>query len=126
VLVGAGSAQFGLGTVADIISSKVLRGGTIVLHDINPRSLEMVRQTCQIALEEMKPDLKLEATTSRREALEGADFVIISIEVGDRFKLWEQDYAIPRKFGNRQIFGENGGPGGLFHSLSHPPDNRNL
>ena len=117
VLVGAGSAQFGLGTVADIISSKVLRGGTIVLHDINPRSLEMVRQTCQIALEEMKPDLKLEATTSRREALEGADFVIISIEVGDRFKLWEQDYEIPRKFGNRQIFGENGGPGGLFHSL---------
>lgn len=117
VLVGAGSAQFGIGTVADILKSKVLSGGTIVLHDINPTSLEMVRQACQMAIDELKLDFALEATTSRPEALEGANFVIISIEVGDRFKLWEQDYEVPRKYGNRQIFGENGGPGGLFHSL---------
>jgi len=117
VLVGAGSAQFGVGTVADILISKVLSGGTIVLHDINPESLDTVRQACQMAIDEMKLDFSLEATTSRPEALENADFVIISIEVGDRFKLWEQDYEVPRKCGNRQIFGENGGPGGLFHSL---------
>jgi len=117
VLVGAGSAQFGVGTVADILMSRVLNGGTIVLHDINPKSLETVRQACQMAIDEMKLDLSLEATTSRPEALKDADFVIISIEVGDRFKLWEQDYEVPRKYGNKQIFGENGGPGGLFHSL---------
>jgi alpha-galactosidase len=117
VLVGAGSAQFGVGTVADILMSKVLSGGTITLHDINPRSLETVRQACQMAIDEMKLDFSLEATTSRAEALKDADFIIISIEVGDRFKLWEQDYEVPRKYGNRQIFGENGGPGGLFHSL---------
>jgi alpha-galactosidase len=117
ILVGAGSAQFGLGTVADILTSKVLAGGTIVLHDTNPESLEMVRQACQMAIDERRLDLSLEATTSRAEAFKGADFVIISIEVGDRFKLWDQDYEIPRKYGNKQIFGENGGPGGLFHSL---------
>lgn len=117
VLIGAGSAQFGIGTVADILISKVLNGSTIVLHDINPNSLEMVRRACQIAIDETKADFSLEATTSRSEALMGADFVIISIEVGDRFKLWEQDFEIPRKYGNRQIYGENGGPGGLFHSL---------
>ena len=117
VLVGAGSAQFGVGTVADILMSKVLSGGTIVLHDINPKSLETVHKGCQMAIDEMKLDFSLEATTSRPEALKGADFVIISIEVGDRFKLWEQDYEVPRKYGNRQIYGENGGPGGLFHSL---------
>ena len=117
VLVGAGSAQFGVGTVADILMSKVLSGGAIVLHDINPKSLETVRQACQMAIDEMKLDFSLEATTSRSEALKDADFVIISIEIGDRFKLWEQDYEVPRKYGNKQIFGENGGPGGLFHSL---------
>jgi alpha-galactosidase len=117
VLVGAGSAQFGVGTVADILMSKVLSGGTIVLHDINPKSLETAHKACQMAIDEMKLDFSLEATTSRPEALKGADFVIISIEVGDRFKLWEQDYEVPRKHGNRQIYGENGGPGGLFHSL---------
>jgi alpha-galactosidase len=117
VLVGAGSAQFGAGTVADILRSKVLSGGTIVLHDINPVSLEKVRRGCQMAIDKLKVDFALEATTSRPEALKGADFVIISIEVGDRFKLWEQDYRVPRKYGNKQVFGENGGPGGLFHSL---------
>jgi len=117
VLIGAGSAQFGGGTVADILNSQVLTDGTIVLHDINPTSLEQVRIICQMAIEDMKADFSLEATTHRPEALKGADFIVIAIEVGDRFKLWEQDYEIPRKYGNRQIFGENGGPGGLFHSL---------
>lgn len=117
VLVGAGSAQFGIGTISDILKSKELNEGMIVLHDINPNSLEMVRQACQIAIDETKLDFSVEATTSRPEALKGADFVIISIEVGDRFKLWEQDFEVPRKYGNKQIYGENGGPGGLFHSL---------
>ena len=36
VLIGAGSTQFGLGTIGDIFKSKVLEGSTIVLHDINP------------------------------------------------------------------------------------------
>jgi alpha-galactosidase len=116
-LIGAGSAQFGVGTIADILRSKALEGSAIVLHDINPDSLEMMRRACQIAIEETKLDFSVEATTSRPQALKGADYVIISIEVGDRFKLWEQDFDIPRKYGNKQIYGENGGPGGLFHSL---------
>ena len=32
VLVGAGSAQFGYGTLGDIFCSKVLKGTEIVLH----------------------------------------------------------------------------------------------
>ncbi len=52
-----------------------------------------------------------------RASLKGADFVIISIEVGDRFALWDMDRTVPQQYGIRQVFGENGGPGGLFHSL---------
>ena len=43
--------------------------------------------------------------------------MISSIEVGNRFELWEQDWRIPQQYGVRQVYGENGGPGGLFHSL---------
>ena len=35
VLIGAGSAQFGYGTIGDILQSQVLHGSEIVLHDIN-------------------------------------------------------------------------------------------
>ncbi|MFX1293415.1 MAG: alpha-glucosidase [Promethearchaeota archaeon] len=117
VLIGAGSIQFGLETMADILLSEVLKGSTIVLHDINAEALKKIYKIGKIAIEEKKFKFKLKSTTKREEALEGADFIISAIEIGDRFKLWEQDYEIPRKYGNRQTFGENGGPGGLFHAL---------
>jgi len=117
VLIGAGSAQFGYGTLGDIFQSEVLRGSHIVLHDINPDTLAEVETTGQRFIREHKLAFTLSATTSRPEALQDADFCIISIEVGDRFELWDQDWKIPQQFGIRQVYGENGGPGGLFHSL---------
>ena len=117
VLIGAGSAQFGYGTMGDIFQSKVLEGSHIVLHDINPRSLAVVHETGQRFIVDNNLPFSLSATTSRPEALEGADYCVISIEVGDRFALWEQDWRIPQQYGIRQVYGENGGPGGLFHSL---------
>ena len=37
VLIGAGSAIFGLGTISDIFNSAILSGATIILHDIDQR-----------------------------------------------------------------------------------------
>jgi alpha-galactosidase len=117
VLIGAGSANFGLGTLGDIFSSEVLRGSSIVLHDINPQSLKRVEDLARQHIREKQLPFTLLATTSRREALQQATFCVISIEIGRRFDLWEQDWRVPQQFGNRQVYGENGGPGGLFHSL---------
>jgi len=117
VLIGAGSLQFGLGAAGSVLNSKILEGSTISLHDINANSLDMVYQACKAAIKEKKLEFNLESTTNRPEALKGATYIINSIEVPPRFELWDQDYEIPRKFGNKQVFGENGGPGGLFHCL---------
>jgi alpha-galactosidase len=38
-LVGAGSAQFGCGTLGDVFSSEALAGCEITLHDVNPDTL---------------------------------------------------------------------------------------
>ena len=35
VLIGAGSAMFGLGTLGDVLKCQALEGSTVVLHDIN-------------------------------------------------------------------------------------------
>lgn len=117
ILIGAGSAMFGLGTLGDIFKSKALEGSTVVLHDINPQSLRKVEGIARQYIQEKELPYTLCATTSRREALQGATFCIISIEVGDRYELWEQDWKIPLQHGIHQVYGENGGPGGLFHSL---------
>jgi len=116
-LIGAGSATFGFGAIGDIVNSKVLEGSTIVLHDINADTLQRVEKIAQQHIKDKQLPYTISATTSRREALQDADFCIISIEVGNRFELWEQDWRIPQQYGNRQVYGENGGPGGLFHAL---------
>ena len=117
VLIGAGSAQFGSGTLGDIFQSEVLKGSDIVLHDIDADALGAMQKKADEALEKYGLDFKVTSSTDRAESLKGADFVIISIEVGDRFPLWDMDRTIPQHYGIRQVFGENGGPGGLFHSL---------
>jgi alpha-galactosidase len=117
VLIGAGSAMFGLGTLGNIFKSKALEGSTVVLHDINPQALSKVEGIARRFLEENNLPYTLVATTSRQEALQDANFCIIAIEVGDRYELWEQDWKIPLQYGIHQVYGENGGPGGLFHSL---------
>ena len=117
VLIGAGSLQFGLGAAGCVLNSEILKGSTISLHDINEESLKLVHQACEAAIEERDLDYGLEVTTDRSKALDGATFIINSIEVAPRFDLWAQDYQIPRKHGVNQVTGENGGPGGLFHGL---------
>jgi alpha-galactosidase len=117
VLIGAGSAQFGYGTIGDILQSKVLEGSHIVLHDINPNTLQVVYENACAFVNEHDLPFTLSATTNRAEAFTGAHYLVNSIEVGDRFELWEQDWRVPQQYGVRQIYGENGGPGGLFHSM---------
>ena len=121
VLIGAGSAQFGFGTMGDIFQSDVLRDSEIVLLDINQEALTSVKETGARFIEDNELPFTLTATTSRADALAGADFCIVSIEVGNRFELWEQDWRIPQQYGVRQVYGENGGPGGLFHALRIVP-----
>jgi alpha-galactosidase len=117
VLIGAGSAMFGLGSLGNILKSKALSGSTVVLHDIDAAALGRVEAVARKYIEQKKISVELLATTSRPEALRGAEFCIIAIEVGNRYLLWEQDWKIPLQYGLHQVYGENGGPGGLFHSL---------
>ncbi len=119
VLIGAGSLQYGCSSLGDIFQSKVLREAdtTITLLDIDSKTLDVTLNVGKNYIEKHNLPFSINATTDRKEALKDADFIVISIEVGGRFKLWEQDWRVPQQFGITQIYGENGGAGGLFHSL---------
>ena len=117
VLIGAGSAIFGLGTINDLFKSDTLKGTRIVLHDINAQALKRIADAAEAFRAQKGLEFTIEPVLDRREALKDADCCVISIEVGQRFELWDMDWKLPLQFGIKQIYGENGGPGGLFHSL---------
>jgi alpha-galactosidase len=117
VLIGAGSAQFGLGTLGDLMQSKKLYGSKIWLVDINEKALSDVYAAASVFIKEHQLPFSVKATTDRKQALQGCDVVVISIEVGNRFVLWDEDWTLPQQYGINQVYGENGGPGGIFHSL---------
>jgi len=121
VIIGAGSASFGLGTLASLLRSPRLRGGTLALVDLKAEGLALVESLAQRLNREWGAELTIESTTERAEVLPGADFVIVAIEVGPREGLWRRDWEIPLQFGLRQPYGENGGPGGLAHTLRQVP-----
>lgn len=118
VLIGAGSASFGRGQIADILSAGDLQGCgvTLTLVDIDRVALERMKNLAERIGEHLGSDIGIRAATDRREALEGASFVITAV-ARERMKLWEQDYRIPNAYGCDQILGENGGPGAVFHAL---------
>jgi len=117
VLIGAGSTSFGPSTLLDIFQSEFLHGSTIILHDIDKERLNVIYELITNENKIHNDKFIIEQTTNRKSALKGSDFIISSIEVGDRYKLWREDYEIPRKYGSKQILGECGGPGGTMHAF---------
>ena len=118
VLIGAGSASFGRGTIADIMACEDLKGHdcTVVLVDIDGGALGKMADLAELIRDYYQSPVKIETTTDRTEALPGADYVIISV-TQKRYELWEQDFRVPLAYGFRHVLGENGGPGALFHAI---------
>lgn len=121
VVVGAGSASFGPTVLAPIMRHGELRGSELALVDLNEESLGIVEKVAQQMNGAWDAQMNITATSERREVLESADFVVISIEVPPREKLWRLDWEIPLRHGLRQPYGENGGPGGLMHACRQIP-----
>jgi len=115
-VIGAGSASFGENTLSAIVRSKRLRGSTLALVDRNADSLGIVHRLANRLNREWDAQFNITAHTDHSEALAGSHFVVNAIEVGARENLWKQDFEIPIKYGVRQPYAENGGPGGFAHA----------
>ncbi len=115
-VIGAGSASFGENTLSAIMRSQKLKGSTLALVDRNAESLDIVQRLANRLNREWDAQFKITAHTKHQEALPGSQFVVNAIEVGARENLWKQDFEITLKYGVRQPYAENGGPGGFAHA----------
>ncbi len=121
VAIGAASRSFGLNSLATLMRSERLKGSHVALVDINAEMLALVEGLAQRLNREWKAEMTITAHTSHAEALEGAGFVILAVEVPPREALWKSDWEIPLKYGVRQPYAENGGPGAFAHTARNIP-----
>ena len=122
VLVGAGSREFGPATIRDVCLSDTLcaLGVELMLMDVSAARLPAMEAYAENVARRLGRKMSIHASTDLAQALDGADYVVVAIE-RQRYFYWAQDFHVPRLFGFSQIYGENGGPGGLFHALRNMP-----
>src|SRR3954454_7470136 len=99
VVVGGGS-QFAIGLSESFIDygRDSLAGANVVLLDIDEGSVSKVHAFAERLCRDVGVDMTFEATTDRREAFEGADYVLTTFRPGSHAEL-QQDETIPRKHG---------------------------
>ena len=119
-VIGAASTTFGPKVLRDILNHPQVWGSTLRFVDINEDRLATYDQLAHKLNRFLKEPISIQSTTDRRAVLAGSDYVIISVDTG-HYTTWEQDFNVPVGFGSRQILGELGGPGGLFHALRQIP-----
>jgi alpha-galactosidase len=118
--IGAGSLGFTRGLVRDVLTFPLLSDATICLMDINAERLDFARKSVQRIVDMGHYPAKVEATLDRVEALKGADYVLVTILVGET-EIWRYDIEIPKKYGVDTNVGDTRGPSGIFRALRTIP-----
>lgn len=118
--IGAGSLVFTRQLCSDILLAPSLQDSTISLMDIDPVRLKQSQEIVQSMIDKRGLKAMVEASTDRRTAVAGADFVVTTFQQGnlDAYKL---DIDIPQKYGVEQCVGDTLGPGGVFRALRTIP-----
>src|SRR5262245_48039419 len=116
VFLGAGSAVFTRELLTDIFGMPELRDARIVLHDIDAERLETAEAIARRLADQFSAKPEIVAAPDRRAALDGADFVINSIQVG-MYAATRRDFDIPARYGLRQTIADTIGVGGIFRAL---------
>ena len=119
--IGAGSTVFAQKLMGDILRFDDLRDATIVLHDIDQERLRTSDVVSRKIGRQLGANPTIEATTDRRRALAGADFVMSMFQVGGYRPATVVDFEIPKSYGLRQTIGDTLGIGGIMRSLRTIP-----
>ncbi len=119
-MIGAGSVVFARRLLVDLLSWPALQGAEIALMDVDAHRLELIGALADRLVAQEHLPARVWTTTDRRAALDGADYVVCSIQVGG-LGMYAHDVEIPRTYGIDQTVGDTLGPGGVFRGLRTIP-----
>ena len=120
-LIGAGSTVFAQALLGDILSYPELAAAALALHDIDAERLRTSAVVAHKVAAALGAQPAIEATTDRRRALAGADYVISMFQVGGYKPSTVIDFEIPKKYGLRQTIADTLGIGGIMRGLRTIP-----
>ncbi len=112
--IGAGSIGFTRGLLRDILAVKEFSDIQVAFTDINEHNLSMVTELCQRDIDENSLNIRIQATTDRREAVRGARYVFNVVRIGG-IEAYQYDIDIPLKYGIDQCVGDTLCAGGIMY-----------
>ena len=118
-LIGAGS-RFTFHVVSDLMRVPAFSGSTVALVDVDSEALSLSGRIVDRMVAEAGADLRVERSTDRRAVLDGSDFVLNSISVGEPWGR-EKDVAIGERYGIYQPTSQTVGPAGFVRGLRVVP-----
>lgn len=119
-IIGAGSVGFTKKLVSDLFKVPEFADIEIALTDINPHNLDMIRQIIEKIVAVNNLPAKVTATTDRRQALEGARYIMSCVRVGG-LEAFATDVNIPLKYGVDQCVGDTICAGGIMYGQRNIP-----
>ena len=120
-MIGAGSTVFMKNILTDILLEEPFAKCEFALQDIDPKRLATSKLVAERVAEVLPVSPVISATENRREALKGADFVIVMIQVGGYKPSTVIDFEIPAKYGLKQTIADTLGIGGIMRGLRTAP-----
>src|SRR3954451_22501952 len=120
--VGAGSTVFARALIGDLLLHDSLRETTsLALMDIDEDRLQTSEIVARRIAGAVGSPAEITATTDRRAALDGADYVITMMQVGGSRPATVTDFEVPKRYGLRQTIGDTVGIGGIIRGLRTIP-----
>jgi alpha-galactosidase/6-phospho-beta-glucosidase family protein len=120
VVIGGGSFQWVPKLVCDLVNAPSLAEADLVLEDIAAEPLADMGDLARHLVARARVPMRVTTTTDQRAALEGADYVVVTISTGG-FDSMRHDLAVPEKYGIKQAVGDTVGPGGVMRALRNVP-----
>ena len=120
-IIGGGSYQWSPKLIADLLGTGVAGRHAPRARGHRPRPAGEDGGAAPGQLDdELGAKATVSTTTDQRAALDGADFVIVTISTGG-FESMAVDLDVPARHGIRQSVGDTRGPGGISRSLRNIP-----
>jgi alpha-galactosidase len=119
--IGAGSSVFMKNIVGDVLQRQALAGARIALMDINPQRLEESAIIANKLVSTLNVPATVETFADQRQALEGADFVVVCFQIGGYDPATITDFDVPKQYGLRQTIADTLGIGGIMRGIRTVP-----